>query len=82
MEDTPKYRGPKVVEFRKTGIRSTIRRVFNRGLEDCRNLVVIVEGQEGGIYIDWSSVDVVHSLELLRQAKCTLESTTKGNSEA
>ena len=67
----------KVIDIRQGEIRSTIRRSFNCGLLDCRNVVVIFEGKNGGLYVDWSSVDVEHSLSLIRKADHVLRGTHK-----
>ena len=77
MADPDKYHGLKVVDMRQGEIRSTIRRAFNRGLQDCRNVIVIIEGQAGGVYVEWSSVDVMHSLKLLGAAQGALQVSSK-----
>jgi hypothetical protein len=75
-----KYHGMKVVDMRKGEIRSVIRRAFNNGLQNCRNVIVIVEGQKGGVYVDWSSLDISHSLRLLEITYDTLKGSAKGRS--
>lgn len=72
-----KYHGPKVVDFRAGEIRKTIRKAFNSGLQDCRNCVILFEGKSGGLYVNWSSVDVSHTCRLLEIAHVSLSGTAE-----